>query len=159
MCIWELEAKILNSTPLSSGEMRVVEDALLSEEISQRVLACEALLRLGDEQQKDDAVQELSRTVHDINSGRGELTSNLLMTFFSLPLSVLNQSHFQVALRNAASHTDDGVRGNCMIAIGPLAKAGNKWAEEVLRDGLRDPDDHVRQNARVGFKLVHNGKT
>ena len=159
MCIWDLERKILNSVPLSPDEMRVVEQALVAEEVSETVLACEALLRLGDERQRHDAVQVLSRIVKETNSGALEPTSDLLMAFFSVPEAVLNRPDFQVALKSAASHTDEGVRGNCMIALGPPAKAGKKWAEELLKDGLRDSSDHVQQNARACLRLVHNVET
>src|SRR5258708_35806236 len=132
MKIWALEQKILNSATLSSEEVGIVEDALLSEEIREKVLACEALLRIGNPDQSNQAAQTISSIVKDVNSGQGDVTSDLIMTFFSLPLPVLNQPAFERILKYSTGHHDEGVRVNTMVVLPRLAKGVAGWAAELL---------------------------
>jgi hypothetical protein len=154
MRVAALEGKILNGVPLTPDEMHVVAEALHSEVLSERVLACEALLRLGGQSQRDAAVGEISAIVRDASCGRAPLTPELIMAFFSIPESTLAGSDFRGCLAAAVSHGDEGVRVNSMVALQPLAKAGHQWAKQLLRAGLLDPSEHVRQNARVGLDLA-----
>jgi hypothetical protein len=151
MNIWDLERKILNNVPLSSQEMHCVEQSLVSEQMADKILGCEGLLRLGDNRQKDIAVRTISRTVGEVNSGACEMTPDLVMTFFLLPESTLNQTDYKTVLTTASSHPDEGVRTNCMVALQPLAKSGLDWVRVLLERGLEDSNADVRQNARVAL--------
>ena len=154
MTIWDLETKIVNSVPLEADEMLVVEEAIGSAEASERILASEALLRMGCAREKERAKLVIKGLLREANSGTRELTANVIMALFSLPAPVLEEPEFKAALTRAASHADDGVRGNCMIALVTLVKEGNTWAEDLLRGGLRDSSPEVRQNARSALDFL-----
>lgn len=158
MTIWDLEERILNSIPLSAADMRVVQGALRANAASERILACEATLRLGDERQRLAAVKVLSQVVQGANSGEYDLTPELVMAFFHLPPAILERPDFRATLESASSHADESVRVNCMVALVPLIKAGGKWAEDLLKAGLADVSEGVRQNARVGLSFGTNAR-
>src|SRR5262245_48932400 len=153
MSIWDLEPKILNSVPLLPEEMRLVEEAVASNRIAEKVLACEALLRLGNLEQRNHAARVISNIVHDSNAGRESLDPSIVMTFFSLPIALFNESAFQLCLKRAASHDDEGVRANSMVVLGRLARIGAGWATELLEAGRKDSSGIVRQNAEANLRL------
>ena|SRR5258706_4033336 len=154
MDVWDLEPRILNNVPLSCEEMHLIEQTLGSEQLAEKILACEGLLRLGDDRQKDVAVRTISRIVGDVNSGGCELAPDLVMTFFLLSESTLSQTDYKIVLTTASSHPDEGVRANCMVALHPLAKIGLGWVRVLLERGLEDSSTDVRQNARVALSFA-----
>jgi hypothetical protein len=154
MTIWNFESRILNSVPLTAEEMRVVEEALRSGNTSEQVLACEAMLRIGGQTERTGAEKALSRIVDDANSGKTELTPNLIMALFHLSGPALSQPTFRAALMRAASHAEESVRVNCMVALTNALRDGSSWAEHLLRAGLQDVSEEVRQNARAGLTLA-----
>jgi hypothetical protein len=154
MTIWNIERKILNNAPLSAEEMGLVNKAINSEQIAEKVLACEALLRLGDTQQRNCGVTVLSKIVDDANAERERLNPNIVMAFFSLPWPVLKEPAFQACLKRAASCPDEGVRANSAVALGRLAKRGEAWAICLLEAAKKDPSAVVRQNAESSLSLT-----
>ncbi len=146
--IWELERKLRAGEPLTESDLEQARNYLDSEEIVERTIAYDIVMRDADLAERQHILQLLEEECRKALDSKASYPCNLVLVLRRIPMPTLAASVvFRQFVTVAASAGSTGCRMNAIYVLEKLADSGDVAAMESLTSAMSDRDVLVRQNA------------